>query len=156
MTHLKEGDIAPDFKGLNELGEEMQLSDFKGKKLVLFFYPKDNTPGCTMEACSLRDNFDVLRENGFELLGVSADSQRKHQNFINKFNFQFHLLADTDQEICKAYGVWGDKSMFGKIFQGIKRTTFVIDEAGKVDKIFTKVRTMNHAQQILDAYAVSA
>ena len=153
MTHLKEGDIAPDFKGLNELGEEVKLADFRGKKLVLFFYPKDNTPGCTMEACSLRDNFDVLREHGFEMLGVSADSQRKHQNFINKFSFQFQLLSDTEKEVCKAYGVWGDKSMFGKLFQGIKRTTFIIDEEGKIDKIFAKVRTMNHAQQILDAYA---
>ncbi|MEM9990357.1 MAG: thioredoxin-dependent thiol peroxidase [Bacteroidota bacterium] len=152
MTHLKEGDKAPDFKGINELGEKMSLADFAGKKLVLFFYPKDNTPGCTLEACSLRDNYDVLREKGFEMLGVSADSQRKHQNFINKFDFQFHLLADTEKEILKAYGVWGPKKMFGNLLEGIYRTTFVIDEAGMIDKIFTKVRTMNHAKQILEAY----
>lgn len=153
MTHLKEGDIAPNFNGVNELGETVQLSDFKGRKLVLFFYPKDNTPGCTMEACSLRDNFDVLREQGFEMLGVSADTKRKHQNFINKFSFQFHLLADTEKEVSNAYGVWGAKKMFGIAFEGISRTTFVIDEEGKIAKIFKKVKTRNHAQQILDAFA---
>lgn len=152
MTHLKEGDTAPDFKGFNELGKEVQLNDFKGKKLVLFFYPKDNTPVCTLEACSLRDNYDVLRKNGFELLGVSADSQRKHQNFINKFDFQFHLLADTEHEVSKAYGVWGAKKLFGRSFEGINRTTFVIDEEGAVAKIFNKVQSRHHAQQILDAF----
>ena len=150
MTHLKIGDTAPDFNSVNELGEAVQLSDFKGKKLVLFFYPKDNTPGCTMEACNLRDNYDVLREKGYELLGVSADTQKKHQNFISKFDFQFHLLADTEKEVMKAYGVWGPKKFMGRSFDGIHRTTFVIDETGKLEQVFTKVKTMKHAQQILD------
>lgn len=153
MTHLKEGDAAPDFNSINELGEAVQLADFKGRKLVLFFYPKDNTPGCTMEACSLRDNYDVLREKGFDLLGVSADTEKKHQNFIKKFDFQFHLLADTEKEVMKAYDVWGPKKFMGRTFDGIHRTTFVIDEEGTIAKIFTKVKTKEHAKQILDAFA---
>jgi len=151
MTHLKEGDKAPDFTGVNEKEEQMSLSDFAGKKLILFFYPKDNTPGCTAEACNLRDNFDVLKEKGFELLGVSPDSARKHQNFIKKHDFPFHLLADTEKEVLNAYGVWGPKKFMGREFDGVHRTTFIIDENGVIEKIFKKVKTKAHTEQILEA-----
>lgn len=153
MTHLKVGDKAPNFKGLNEKGETVSLSDFKGKKLILFFYPKDNTPGCTAEACNLRDNYEALKKQGFALLGVSPDSAKKHQNFIKKFDLPFPLIADTEQEFLKAYGVWGEKQMFGKKYMGVIRTTFVIDEQGKIEKIIEKVDTENHASQILEATA---
>jgi peroxiredoxin Q/BCP len=151
MTHLKEGQKAPDFTGLNEKGEEISLSDYKGKKLILFFYPKDNTPGCTAEACNLRDNFSELKSQGFELLGVSPDSARKHQNFINKFELPFPLLADTEQEVLTKYGVWGEKQMYGRKYMGVFRTTFVIDGEGTIEKIFTKVNTKAHTEQILEA-----
>jgi peroxiredoxin Q/BCP len=151
MTHLKEGDKAPVFTGLNEKGEEVSLSDYKGKKLILFFYPKDNTPGCTAEACNLRDNYDQLRAQGFELLGVSPDSAKKHQNFIKKHEFPFPLLADTEQEVLQKYGVWGEKQMYGRTYMGVFRTTFIIDESGVIEKIFTKVDTKAHAEQILEA-----
>ncbi len=153
MTHLKTGDKAPDFKGLNEKGETVSLSDFKGKKLILFFYPKDNTPGCTAEACNLRDNYEDLKKQGFALLGVSPDSAKKHQNFIKKYGFPFSLIADTEQEILKAYGVWGEKQMFGKKYMGVIRTTFVIDGHGNIEQIIDKVDTENHASQILEAVA---
>lgn len=152
MTHLKVGDQAPQFSGLNEKGETVSLADFAGKKLILFFYPKDNTPGCTAEVCSLRDHFTELREKGFELLGVSPDSARKHQNFIKKFELPFPLLADTEQEVLNQFGVWGEKKMYGKTYMGVMRTTFVIDEAGKIEKIFGKVKTKEHAEQILESY----
>jgi peroxiredoxin Q/BCP len=151
MTHLKEGDKAPDFTGLNEKGEEISLSDYKGKKLILFFYPKDNTPGCTAEACNLRDNYSELKAQGFELLGVSPDSARKHQNFINKFELPFPLLADTEQEVLNKYGAWGEKQMYGRKYMGVFRTTFVIDGEGIIEKIFTKVKTKAHTEQILEA-----
>lgn len=153
MTHLKEGDKAPEFTGLNEHGEEVSLSDYKGKKLILFFYPKDNTPGCTAEACNLRDNYDDLRAKGFELLGVSPDSQKKHQNFIKKHELPFPLIADTEQEVLNAYGVWGEKQMFGNKYMGVFRTTFVIDENGVIEKVFKKVKTKDHTAQILEAVA---
>ena len=149
MTHLKEGDKAPAFSGKNEQGETISLSDYAGKKLVLFFYPKDNTPTCTVEVCNLRDNYGALKAKGYELLGVSIDSQRKHQNFIKKFDLPFPLLADTDKEVVQKYGVWGPKKMFGKLFQGIYRTTFVIDEKGVIEKVITKVEAKNHTDQIL-------
>lgn len=150
MTHLNEGDKAPDFTGLNQDGESISLRDYTGKKLVLFFYPKDNTPGCSAEACSLRDHFQELKDQGFELLGVSPDSQRKHQNFIKKFDLPFPLLADTEQEVLQAYGVWGEKSMYGKTYMGVHRTTFLINEEGVIDKIYRKVKTKAHAEQILE------
>ena len=150
-THLNEGDKAPNFTGKIQSGQEVSLSDYKGKKLILFFYPKDNTPGCTLEACNLRDNHEILKEKGFELLGVSADSERKHQNFINKFGLPFPLLADTEKVVLRDYGVWGPKKMFGNLFDGIYRTTFVIDEDGVILKIFKKVNTRDHTQQILNA-----
>ncbi len=150
MTHLKEGDKAPDFTGFNEKGEAISLSDYAGKKLILFFYPKDNTPGCTAEACNLRDHYSTLKEKGYELLGVSPDSARKHQNFINKFDLPFPLIADTEQEVLQKYGAWGEKQMFGKKYMGVFRTTFVINEEGVIEKIFTKVDTSAHSEQILE------
>jgi len=150
MTHLKTGDPAPDFHGVDETGAPVSLANFKGKKLVLFFYPKADTPGCTAEACNLRDHYAELNERGYELLGVSADTARKQGNFKKKYNLPFPLLADTDQTTVKAYGVWGPKQMFGKTFEGIYRTTFVIDENGVIEKIFTNVETANHAEQILN------
>lgn len=152
VTHLNEGDIAPDFSGVNEKGESVQKSDYKGKKLILFFYPKDDTPGCTAAACSLRDNYDVLKEKGFEMLGVSPDDSKSHVKFIEKYSFPFPLLADTEQQVMKDYGVWGEKSMFGKKYMGVLRTTFVIDENGTIEKVFKKVNTKEHTDQILKSY----
>lgn len=151
MTHLKEGDQAPDFSGPNQNGETVSLGDFKGQKLVIFFYPKDNTPTCTEEACNLRDNYGLLKKNGYAVVGVSADSQRKHQNFIKKFDLPFPLIADTEQTMLNAYGVWGEKQMFGKKYMGIFRTTFVVDEKGKIERIIGKVTAKDHAAQILAA-----
>lgn len=151
MTHLKEGDQAPDFSGPNQNGETVSLGDFKGQKLVIFFYPKDNTPTCTEEACNLRDNYGLLKKNGYAVVGVSADSQRKHQNFIKKFDLPFPLIADTEQTMLNAYGVWGEKQMFGKKYMGIFRTTFVVDEKGKIERVIGKVTAKDHAAQILAA-----
>jgi thioredoxin-dependent peroxiredoxin len=151
MTTLQEGDKAPDFQGVDQDENTVQLSDFKGKKLILFFYPKDNTPGCTAEACNLRDNYDALREQGYELLGVSPDSVRKHQNFIKKHELPFPLLADTEKEVLNAYGVWGPKKFMGREYEGVHRTTFIIDEEGKIEKVFKKVKTKAHTEQIVEA-----
>ncbi len=152
MTTLKEGDKAPDFKVINELGEEMTLSDFSGKKLVLYFYPKDSTPGCTAESCNLRDNYADLKTKGFEVLGVSADGEASHQKFIKKHELPFHLLADTEKEVLNAYGVWGPKQFMGRTFDGIHRTTFIIDGNGIIERVFTKVKTKEHTKQILESY----
>jgi len=152
MTTLKEGDKAPDFKVINELGEEMTLADFLGKKLVLYFYPKDSTPGCTAESCNLRDNYADLKTKGFEVLGVSADGEASHQKFIKKHELPFHLLADTEKEVLNAYGVWGPKQFMGRTFDGIHRTTFVIDGNGMIERVFTKVKTKEHTEQILESY----
>ena len=152
MTTLKEGDKAPDFKVINELGDEMSLADFSGKKLVLYFYPKDNTPGCTAESCNLRDHYADLKTKGFEVLGVSADNEVSHQKFIKKHELPFHLLADTEKEVLNAYGVWGPKKFMGRTYDGIHRTTFVIDENGMIERIFTKVKTKEHTEQILESY----
>ncbi len=149
MTHLKEGDKAPDFSGLNQDGETVTLSDYKGKKLILYFYPKDNTPGCTAQACNLRDNYKQMLKQGYEILGVSADSVKKHTNFINKFDLPFDLLADTELDTIKAYGVWGPKKFMGREFDGIHRTTFVINGNGTIEEIIAKVKTKEHADQIL-------
>ncbi|MFT5762827.1 MAG: peroxiredoxin Q/BCP [Saprospiraceae bacterium] len=150
MTKLNPGDKAPAFEGINEKSEPIKLFDYKGKKLILFFYPRDNTPGCTAEACSLRDHFSELKELGYELLGVSPDSPKKHQNFISKFDFPFSLLADTELEVIKSYGVWGRKKFMGREFDGVLRTTFIIDEKGKIERIIDKVKTKDHATQVLD------
>ena len=149
MVKLKEGDKAPSFKGITETGKAVSLTDYKGKKLVLYFYPKDSTPGCTAEACDLRDNYKMFQKQGYEILGVSPDSEASHQKFIAKFELPFSLLADTDHSIAEAYGAWGEKSMYGKKYMGILRTTFVIDEKGKIEKVIEKVDTKNHTQQIV-------
>lgn len=150
MTHLKVGDTAPDFSGIIETGDTVTLNDYKGKKLILFFYPADNTPTCTKEACNLSDNYAMLTKKGYEVLGVSPDSAKKHTNFINKYEFPYHLLADTDQAVLKAYGVWGPKKFMGRSFIGVHRTTFVIDENGKIENIIDKVKATEHADQILN------
>ncbi len=149
MTNLKAGDVAPNFSCEDENGNVIQLSDFEGKKLVMYFYPKDNTPGCTAESCNLRDNYQALLDSGYEVLGVSADTQKKHQNFISKYDLPFHLLADVDKKVINDYGVWGPKKFMGREFDGIHRTTFVIDEKGVIEEVIKKVVTKDHASQIL-------
>lgn len=149
-TGLKAGDKAPDFKGKDENGKIVSLKNFAGKKLVLYFYPKDNTPGCTVEACNLRDNYSGLKKKGYSILGVSADEELKHLKFIEKFDLPFSLLADVDLKVIKAYDVWGSKKFMGKTYDGINRTTFVIDEKGKIEKVITAVNTKNHTEQILE------
>ncbi len=151
MTNLKEGDLMPSFSGKNELGETVSSDTLKGQKVILFFYPKDDTPGCTAAACSLRDNYETLKTKGYELIGVSPDSEKKHQGFIKKYDFPFHLISDTDQTVMNAFGVWGPKKFMGREYDGVHRTTFVIDEAGKIERVFTKVNTKAHATQILEA-----
>jgi peroxiredoxin Q/BCP len=146
---LQAGDKAPAFKAKNENGETVSLANFKGKKLVLYFYPKDDTPGCTAEACDLRDNYKLFQKQGYEILGVSPDNEAKHQKFIAKYELPFSLLADTDNVVATAYGTWGEKSMYGKKYMGILRTTFVIDEKGKIEKVIEKVDTKKHTAQLL-------
>ncbi|MCF7568611.1 thioredoxin-dependent thiol peroxidase [Sabulilitoribacter arenilitoris] len=150
MNTLKEGDKVPNFESINEQGETIKLSNYKGKKLVVFFYPKANTPGCTLEACNLRDNYEVLKEKGYELLGVSADSAKRQSNFKKKYSFPFPLLADEDKTVINAFGVWGPKKFMGREFDGIHRKTFIIDENGIVERVIDKVKTKNHAAQILE------
>jgi len=149
MSKLNIGDKAPDFEGLNQDGKKVSLKDFSGKKLILYFYPKDNTPGCTAESCNLNDNYNSWVEKGFDVLGVSPDSQKSHQNFKNKFNLKFDLIADTEKEILQKYGAWGEKSMYGKKYMGVLRSTFVIDENGVIEEIFEKVKTKDHTNQII-------
>lgn len=149
MTKLKEGDQAPEFKGVDQDGNPISLDDFKGHKLVLYFYPKDSTPGCTSQACNLRDNYDYLLKNGYKVVGVSADSEKSHKKFIDKHELPFPLIADTEKEIIKAYDVWAPKKFMGKEFLGIVRTTFVIDEDGKIEEIIGKVKTKDHTNQII-------
>jgi len=149
MTTLKQGDKAPDFKGTDQSGNIISLNDFKGSKLVLYFYPKDSTPGCTAEACDLRDNYAVLMKKGYNVIGVSADNEISHKKFIEKYNLPFPLIADTDKTIINAYGVWGRKKFMGKEFDGILRTTFIINESGVIEEIITKVETKNHSSQII-------
>jgi len=151
MEELVEGMKAPDFTGKDQSGKQISLKNLLGRKVVLFFYPKDNTPGCTNEACNLRDNYRVLIKKGFEVIGVSADSEKSHQNFIDKYDLPFNLIADTGKEILKSYGAWGLKKLYGKVYEGILRKTFIIDEQGVILKIITKVDTKNHTDQILDA-----
>jgi peroxiredoxin Q/BCP len=147
--NLTIGSPAPNFSANNQNGETLTLSSFTGKKLVLYFYPKDDTPGCTAEACSLRDNYQDLISQGYDILGVSPDTEAKHQKFIAKFNLPFDLLADIDNSVALAYGVWVEKSMYGRKYMGIARTTFVIDEQGNLSEIIEKVDTKNHASQII-------
>ena len=149
MTSLKVGDTAPNFQSLDEAGNSLSLADFKGKKLVLFFYPKASTPGCTLEACNLSDNYTRFTALGYDILGVSADSVKKQNNFKEKFGFPYPLLADEDKSVIKAFGVWGPKKFMGKIYDGIHRTTFVINESSIIEDIILKVKTKDHTSQIL-------
>lgn len=151
MTHLKEGDQAPGFEGKDQNGKTVKLSDFSGKKLVIYFYPKDMTPGCTTQACNLGDNYQKFKSEGYEILGVSADTEKRHQKFIEKYKLPFSLIADTEKEVINVFGVWGPKKFMGREFDGIHRTTFVINEKGVIDKIIRKVKTKEHATQILEA-----
>ncbi len=148
ITKLKEGVKAPEFSGKNQNGDIISLEEFKGKKVVLYFYPKDNTPGCTAEACDLNDNYGDFKTNGLEVIGVSPDGESSHKKFIEKYGLQFNLIADTDHKIVKDYGVWGEKKMYGKTYMGVNRSTFVIDEKGFIEKIINKVDTKNHSNQI--------
>lgn len=154
MSVLNIGNNAPDFVIKEENGAEIKLSDLKNNKIILYFYPKDNTPGCTAEACNLRDNFDVLSENGFRIIGVSPDSLTSHDKFRTKHNLNFDLVSDGDKEIMNAYGVWGLKKMYGKEYEGVIRTTYIINESGKIDNVIAKVKTKDHAKQILDLYGI--
>lgn len=149
MITLEVGEKAPEFVAKDQDGKSISLSNFKGKKLILYFYPKDNTPGCTAEACNLNDNYSELTEKGFEVVGVSPDSIESHQKFIAKYNLSFHLIADPEKQVVNQYGVWGEKNMYGKKSMGLLRTTFVIDEEGKIQHIFKKVQTKDHTNQIL-------
>ena len=146
---LEVGDIAPDFTSKDQNGEKVKLSDFIGKKVVLYFYPQDNTPTCTKEACNLRDNYEMLLSKGYVVLGVSPDNETSHLKFIKKHNLPFSLLADTERAIVDSYGVWAEKTTFGKTYMGIIRTTFVIDEKGVIQEVISKVDSANHAEQIL-------
>lgn len=145
---LKPGDIAPDFTSKDQQGRPVSLSNYKGKKIVLYFYPKDSTPGCTAEACDFRDNYHALISKGIEVIGVSVDDEKSHQKFATKFNLPFTLIADTDHVLVNAYGVWGEKNMYGKKFMGINRTTFVIDENGRIAHVISKVDTKNPTAQV--------
>ena len=143
------GDPAPDFTSTDQNGQPIKLSNYRGKKVVLYFYPKDDTPGCTAQACSLRDNYTALQAAGYEVLGVSVDDQKAHKKFISKYDLPFTLVSDTDKQVVEAYDVWKEKSMYGRNFMGIVRTTFLIDENGIITDIIGKVDTKNHAEQIL-------
>lgn len=151
-TSLKAGDKAPELNINDQNGNIVKLDDFKGKKLILYFYPKDDTPGCTAEACNLRDNYAELKKKGFEILGVSADNEKKHTKFIQKYSLPFPLLADTEQKVCNAYGVWAKKKFMGREYMGINRTTFIINEKGIIEHIIEDVDTKNHSEQILSLY----
>ncbi len=152
MVKLKEGMSAPSFEGVDQEGRTIKLSDFAGRKLVLYFYPKDNTSGCTAEACSLRDSHEEFLNKGFAVVGVSADSEKSHKGFAEKYSLPFPLIADTSRKIVNDYGVYQEKKMYGKSFFGIVRTTFIIDEKGKIEKIIAKVDTKNHSEQIFKLY----
>jgi len=151
MVDLKVGDKAPQFEGVNQKGDITRLKDFKGKKLILYFYPKDNTPGCTAESCNLNENYEMWLKKGFEVVGVSPDSEKSHVKFIEKFGLKFNLIADTEKTILQAYGAWGEKSMYGRKYMGVLRKTFIIDENGVIIEIFEKVKTKDHTNQIITA-----
>ncbi|HEX9928335.1 MAG TPA: thioredoxin-dependent thiol peroxidase [Pyrinomonadaceae bacterium] len=149
---LNEGDVAPDFTARDEKGNEVKLADFRGKRVALYFYPKDDTPGCTKQACSLRDSYADLTDKNIKVLGVSLDDEASHQKFIGKFNLPFTLLADTDRKLSESYGVYGEKNMYGKKYMGVSRTTFLIDEAGKIKKIINKPNVEQHADEVIEAF----
>ncbi len=150
MANLNSGDQAPAFSAKNQNGETISLSDFAGKTVILYFYPKDDTPGCTAEACSFRDNYEALHAKGYVVIGVSTDDEKSHTKFVNKYNLPFNLIADTDKNIVEAYGVWVEKSMYGKTYMGTARKTFIINPEGKIAHIIEKVDTKNSSQQVLD------
>ncbi|MEQ1642038.1 MAG: thioredoxin-dependent thiol peroxidase [Pyrinomonadaceae bacterium] len=152
MNMLKEGDKAPAFEANDQDGNSVKLKDLKGQRVVLYFYPKDDTPGCTKEACSFRDADEIYKSKGIRVLGVSTDNEKSHQKFISKFQLPFDLLADTEKKIVEDYGVWGEKSMYGKKYMGTFRKTFLIDEKGKIVKIFEKVDVAKHADEVLEAF----
>ena len=153
MKHLKIGDQAPTFSAKNENGDLVNLSDYNGKKVVMYFYPKDNTPGCTVQACNIRDNYNEILQENIVILGVSADDESKHQKFISKFDLPFSLIADTEKELLNLYGVWGEKKFMGRIYDGIHRTTFILDEAHKIVGIIEKPKTKDHTREILEIYS---
>ena len=150
MRNLSVGDHAPAIEAVDQEGKKITLEDYRGKKIVLYFYPKDNTPGCTAESCDLRDHYDRFLKEGFEIIGVSADSEKSHQNFIEKYQLPFRLIADTERKVLEDYGAWGEKKMYGKAYMGILRKTFVIDEKGIIIKIIDKVNTKEHSTQIFE------
>jgi peroxiredoxin Q/BCP len=150
MAQLKEGDKAPAFTAKDQNGKTVSLADFKGKTVILYFYPKDDTPGCTAEACDFRDNYQSLIAKGFEVIGVSTDDEKSHKKFESKYSLPFPLIADTDHHIVEAYGVWGEKNMYGKKYMGTMRTTFIINTDGVIDKLIDKVDTKASSQQVLD------
>jgi thioredoxin-dependent peroxiredoxin len=152
MTGLKEGAKAPAFKGVDQNGETISLADYKGKKVILYFYPNDDTPGCTAQACNLRDNYSELLKKGYQVIGVSTNTVKSHKKFETKYELPFPLIADEDQAIVNKYGVWGPKQFMGRTFDGTHRTTFLIDETGKIKKIITKPDTKNHTQEVLEAW----
>jgi len=152
MKELKEGSQAPLFEGVDQDGNKIKLNDFKGRKVILYFYPKDNTPGCTAEACNLRDNSEALISLGFVVIGVSPDSVKSHKNFAGKHSLPFPLIADESKKILNDYGVWGEKKMYGKSYLGVIRTTFIINEGGIIERIIEKVNTSSHAKQIIDLF----
>jgi peroxiredoxin Q/BCP len=149
-TKLKIGDKAPEFRAIDQNGKELRLSMFSGKKVVLYFYPKDNTPGCTAQACNLRDNYSELLKKGYVVLGISADSEKSHRSFIEKYELPFSLISDMDKKVIMAYGAWGKKQMYGKIYEGIIRMSFIISEEGRIEKIIDAVKTKDHARQIFE------
>jgi peroxiredoxin Q/BCP len=151
MSKFTAGDKAPMFEGVNQNGQKISLNDFKGKKLILYFYPKDNTPGCTAESCNLNDNYEMWIKKGYEVVGVSPDNEKSHLKFIDKFGLKFNLIADTENKILEAYGAWGEKSMYGKKYMGVLRTTYIIDGNGIIEAVFDKVDTKNHTKQIIEA-----
>jgi thioredoxin-dependent peroxiredoxin len=150
MSKFVAGDKAPMFEGVNQNGKKISLNDFKGKKLILYFYPKDNTPGCTAESCNLNDNYEMWLKKGYDVVGVSPDDTKSHLKFIDKFGLKFNLIADTKNEVLETYGAWGEKSMYGKKYMGVLRTTYVIDENGIIEAVFEKVDTKNHTSQIIE------
>lgn len=153
MTHLTEGKKAPAFKSTDQNGNAVSLADHKGKKIVLYFYPEDDTQTCTIQACNLRDNYSLLKKKGFVVLGVSPDAEKKHKKFETKYDLPFTLIADTDKKIIDKYGVWGEKQLYGRTYMGLQRTTFLIDEKGIIRKIFLKPKSKQHTEEILNAWA---
>ena len=152
MTPLKEGIKAPAFKSKDQNGNPVSLADYKGKRIVLYFYPEDDTPTCTVQACNLRDNYGLLKKNGFEVLGVSPDDEKKHKKFEGKYSLPFTLVADPNHTIIDKYGVWGEKQLYGRKYMGLHRTTFLIDEKGFIKKIFLKPRSIQHTEEVLKAW----